>query len=133
MRGARSWPFAAMLLLAACAHKPPPPAPPAARPPVTRATLRLHAPADLDAHGDVVIPKDAIIHQGGLPGVFVLSPRGRARFRLIKIGAIGPRVAQILSGLRGNETLVLPPFRGVYDGSPIHPPITTRRGQHGSR
>ena len=132
MRGARSWPFAAMLLLAACAHKPPP-APPAARPPVTRATLRLHAPADLDAHGDVVIPKDAIIHQGGLPGVFVLSPRGRARFRLIKIGAIGPRVAQILSGLRGNETLVLPPFRGVYDGSPIHPPITTRRGQHGSR
>ena len=133
MRAARSWPFAAMLLLGACAHKPPPPAPPAARPPVTRATLRLPAPADLDAHGDVVIPKDAIIHQGGLPGVFVLSPRGRARFRLIKIGAIGPRVAQILSGLRGNETLVLPPFRGVYDGSPIHPPITTRRGQHGSR
>ena len=132
MRGVRSWPLAAMLLIAACAHTPPP-APPAVRPPVTRATLRLHTPTDLDAHGDVVIPKDAITHMGGLPGVFVLSPHGRARFRLIKIGATSARLAQVLSGLDGHETLVLPPFRGVYDGSPIHPPTTTRRGQHGSR
>ncbi len=133
MRGVRSWPLAAMLLIAACAHTPPPPAPPAVRPPVTRATLRLHTPTDLDAQGDVVIPKDAITHLGGLPGVFVLSPHGRARFRLIKIGATTARLAQVLSGLDGHETLVLPPFRGVYDGSPIHPPTTTRRGQHGSR
>ena len=133
MRGVRSWPLAAMLLIAACAHTPPPPAPPAVRPPVTRATLRLHTPTDLDAQGDVVIPKDAITHLGGLPGVFVLSPHGRARFRLIKIGTTSARLAQVLSGLDGHETLVLPPFHGVYDGSPIHPPTTTRRGQHGSR
>ncbi len=133
MNGARFWPLAAMLLLAACGHTAPPPAPPAVRPAVTRATLRLHTPADLDAHGDVVIPRDALVHQGSLPGVFVLSPHGRARFRLVKIGATTAGTAQILSGLDGNETLVLPPFSGVYDGTPVHPLATTTRGQHGSR
>ncbi|WP_298186115.1 hypothetical protein [Acidiferrobacter sp.] len=133
MRGAGCLPLAAMLLMVACARKPPMPAPAAARPTVTRATLRLQTPADLDTHGDVVIPMNAIVHQGSLPGVFVLSPHGRARFRLIKIGATRDGRAQILSGLNGNETLVLPPFHGVYDGSPVHPLTTTRRGQHGSR
>ncbi len=133
MNRAAPWPLALMLTLAACAHKAPPPSPPAARPAVARAVLRLHVPADLDAHGDVVIPRDAIVQQGSLPGVFVLGTRGCARFRLVKIGATTARVAQILSGLNGTETLVLPPFRGVHDGTPVHPQPTTTRGPHGSR
>ncbi len=133
MSRAKLRPLAMMLTLAACAHKAPPPSPPAVRPAATRAVLRLQIPADLDPHGDIVIPRDAIVHQGSLPGVFVLSDRGRARFRLVKIGATTARVAQILSGLSGTETLVLPPFRGVHDGTPIHPQAITTRGPHGRR
>lgn len=109
------------LFLNGCTHKPPRPAPPAARPVVARRTLTLRRPADLDAHGDVVIPRIAIVRRGGIPSVFVLSKHGRARLRLIKIGATTAHRAEILSGLNGDETLVLPPFRGVFDGSPIHP------------
>ncbi len=133
MSRTRLWPFAMMLALGACAHKAPPPSPPAVRPAVARAVLRLQGPADLDPYGNVVIPRDAIVHQGSLPGVFVLSGRGRARFRLVKIGATTAKTAQILSGLSGTETLVLPPFRGVHDGTPIHPQPITLRGQHGRR
>lgn len=133
MNRANLWPVAMMLALAACAPKAPPPSPPIVRPAVARAVLQLQVPADLDPHGDVVIPRDAIVHKGSLPGVFVLSKHKHARFRLVKIGATTAHAAQILSGLSGTETLVLPPFRGVHDGTPIHPQPTTIRGPHGSR
>ena len=108
-----------LLSLSACERHPPRPTAAPSLPRVTRATLTLRTPADLDAHGDVVIPRAAITKIGGIPGVFVLSAHGRARFRLIKIGATTSRQAEILSGLSGDETLVLPPFRHVYDGSPV--------------
>lgn len=121
MRAIRGALIATGLFLTGCTHKPPRPAPPAVRPVVRRPTLTLRRPADLDAHGDVVIPRAAIVYRGGIPSVFVLSQHGRARLRLIKIGATTTYRAEILSGLNGNETLVLPPFHGVYDGSPVHP------------
>ncbi|WP_298137193.1 hypothetical protein [Acidiferrobacter sp.] len=134
MRAAGRLALGAMLVLAACARRPPPPTPPAVRPPVTCATIRLRTPADLDAHGDVVIPRDVVVSLGGLPGVFILSPRGRARFRLIKIGATTAQTAQILSGLDGHETLIRPPRHGgIYDGTPVRPLITATRGPHGRR
>ena len=133
MNRARLWPFALMLALVACSHKAPPPSSRAVRPAVARPVLRLRGPADLDRYGNVVIPRDAIVHKGSLPGVFVLDARGRARFRLVKIGATTAQTAQILSGLTGTETLVLPPFRGVHDGTPIHTQPITLRGQHGRR
>ncbi|HUW98030.1 MAG TPA: hypothetical protein VMV40_04185 [Acidiferrobacter sp.] len=107
------------LALNACERRPPTPTPPVVLPVVVRATLTLQTPADLDAHGDVVIPMDAIVRRGGIPGVFVLSDHGLARFRLVKIGTTTTEKAQILSGLSGDETLVLPPFQDVYDGSPV--------------
>jgi len=108
-----------MLLLAGCKHQPPKPTPDAIRPTVTRAILHLKRPFDIDAHGDVVIPRQAITHRSGMPGVFVLSVHGRARFRLIKVGTVTAGRAEILSGLSGDEILVLPPFRGIYNGSPV--------------
>lgn len=111
---------AALLLgLSACHRHPPTPTRAPVLPIETQAVLTLHTPADLDPQGDIVIPKAAITHRGGLPGVFVLSRHHHALFRVIKIGTRNSRTAEILSGLSGNETLILPPFRRIYDGSPV--------------
>ncbi|MHB8254417.1 MAG: hypothetical protein ACYDEV_12130 [Acidiferrobacter sp.] len=109
----------AFLGLSACGRHPPKPAPPTMRPTVARATLTLRPSVNKDAHGDIVIPRIAITNRSGIPSVFVLSAHGRARLRLVKIGATTAHKAEILSGLSGNETLILPPFRDVYDGSPV--------------
>ncbi|MDA8390774.1 MAG: hypothetical protein M0Z76_08620 [Gammaproteobacteria bacterium] len=113
------------LLLAGCTGKPPAPSPEPPRPVVDRAVLTLSAAAHTPS-GNIMVPTDAIIDYAGLPGVFVLSAHDRARFRLIKVGKARNGKSEILSGLRGDETLVLPPFDGVFDGSPIH--ITRTEG-----
>ncbi len=95
------------------------PTPPDRLPVVTRRVLILRKAQDRDARGDVVIPRAAIATWGGIPGVFVLSRHERARFRMVKIGTTSATTAEILSGLSGNETLILPPFRHLYDGSPV--------------
>ena len=88
-------------------------------PVLTRRVFVLRKAQDHDTRGDIVIPRAAITTWGGVPGVFVLSRHGRARFRMLKIGTTSTTTAEILSGLSGTETLVLPPFRHLYDGSPI--------------
>ncbi len=119
MKRSRIWLAGLCLALAGCTHRPPPASPQPLRPTVDRAVLALSA-ADRTARGNIVIPTDSIVDYAGLPGVFVLDAHGRARFRLIKIGKPHDGTSEILSGLEGNETLVLPPFQGVFDGSPVH-------------
>ena len=108
-----------LLAFGACARHAPQPTPPNRLPVVARMVVVLRTPQDRDAHGDIVIPRSAITTLGGLPGVFILSHHGRARFRLVKVGTKGAATAEILSGLGGHETLILPPFRHLYDGSPV--------------
>ena len=55
----------------------------------------------------------------GIPGVFVLSEAGEARFRLVRPCRTSDSLVEILSGLHGNETLVLGDLAAVHDGSPI--------------
>lgn len=117
--------LSAILLLGGCTSQPPAASPQPARPTLDRAVLSLSA-TRRTASGNIVIPTNTIISYAGLPGVFVLSHHGRARFRLIKIGKALDGQSEILSGLRGDESLVLPPFQGVLDGSPIH--ITRTEG-----
>lgn len=82
----------------------------------------------------VSVPSAALIERGGIPGVFVLQAPAafpppakdadgkslpQARFRMVKVGkAIGDRV-EVLSGLAGDEVLVLGDLSQVHDGSPI--------------
>lgn len=63
------------------------------------------------------IPRAALVERGGIPGVFVLSEAGEARFRLVRPGRSSGTQAEILSGLHGNETLVLGDLSAVHDGS----------------
>lgn len=67
---------------------------------------------------DLLIPEKAIVMRGGVPGVFVLQDN-EARFRMVKPARQQGSQRQILSGLQGNETLVLGSLQEVHDGSPI--------------
>jgi hypothetical protein len=115
--------------VAGCEHATP--TPPTALPVIERpvVTLKTSAPG-----ARVLAPSAAVVERGGIPGVFVLrgaaafppptpdaegKPLPQARFRMVKTGKpVGHRI-EILSGLRGNETLVLGNLADVRDGSPL--------------
>jgi multidrug efflux pump subunit AcrA (membrane-fusion protein) len=119
----------AAALLAACEHpvpSPPPPAAPLVRPVVTLAARGTEA--------RLMLPTAAVVTRGGIPGVFVLQEaaafpppaRGEdgralpeARFRMVKTGKTSGNRVEILSGLGGDETLVLGALSNVHDGSPV--------------
>ena len=67
----------------------------------------------------IKIPRQALVERGGIPGVFVLSEAGEARFRLVRPGRTVDTQVEILSGLHGTETLVLGDLAAVHDGSPV--------------
>lgn len=104
----------AALLPGACSERPqatPFPELPALERPVAKVTARKDS--------NISVPRAALVERGGIPGVFVLSAEGQARFRMVKPGRMqGPQV-EVLSGLRGHEVLVLGDLKPVHDGSPI--------------
>jgi len=101
----------AVLLLAACGKKVQEPAPLAA---LARPVLILDAKA-----GRVLVPQSALVERGGIPGVYVLTEKNQARFRMVRTGKNMNDRVEILSGLRGSETLVVGDLRDVHDGSPV--------------
>jgi hypothetical protein len=106
----------AVLSLDGCQKKPP--TPPPSLPRVDRPVLSLHVkPEELLR---IRIPRQALVRHGGTPGVFVLSPAGEARFRMVRPGSVQGAQVNILSGLHGDETLVLGDLTEVHDGSPIN-------------
>jgi hypothetical protein len=100
--------------LAAC--EAPAPSPPLDLPVLERPVRTLTEPP-AGAPG-VLVPRAALVERGGLPGVFVLAD-GLARFRMVKTGKPRGALIEVLSGLHGDETLVLGELADVRDGSPI--------------
>ncbi|MEW6330699.1 MAG: hypothetical protein AB1560_04475 [Pseudomonadota bacterium] len=103
------------LALGGCDRKPPetPPSPPRLERPVL--TLNLKP----EATPRIKIPRAALVERGGIPGVLVLNETGEARFRLVRPGRTSGTQTEILSGLHGNETLVLGDLAAVHDGTPV--------------
>lgn len=101
----------AALLLTGCDKKAAEPVPLAA---LERPTLLLDAKT-----GRVLVPQAVLVERGGIPGVFVLTDKNQARFRMVRTGKSVNGRAEILSGLIGSETLVTGDLRDVHDGSPI--------------
>ena len=105
------------LPLAGCQKKPP--VPPPSLPQVDRPVLLLQVkPTELLG---IRIPRQALVERGGVPGVFVLSETGEARFRMVRAGKTSDTRVEILSGLSGNETLVLGDLAALHDGSTVTP------------
>ena len=104
-----------VLPLAGCQKRPP--AAPPSLPRVDRPVFSLNVkPEELLR---LRIPRQALVERGGIPGVFVLSPAGEARFHMVRLGNTRGTQVEILSGLHGDETLVLGSLADVHDGSPI--------------
>ena len=103
------------LLLAGCRQ--PAATPPLELPSQLRPVIKLKNPARPQALR-LNIPAGAYVERSGLPGVFVLSD-GQARFRMVRIGKRGAGQLEVLSGLSGDETLVLGDLAAIHDGTPI--------------
>ena len=104
-----------MLALAACHGEPG--TPPVSLPRLERPVVALHAkPGQLLK---ILVPRGALVERGGIPGVFVLSEAGEARFRMVRAGDTRGAQTEILSGLHGDEMLVLGDLSAVHDGTPI--------------
>jgi hypothetical protein len=103
------------LALAGCHGKPG--TPPVSLPPLVRPLLALHVNAD--DRLKIRAPRAALVERGGIPGVFVLNEAGEARFRMVRAGTVNGARVDILSGLHGDETLVLGDLSAVHDGTPI--------------
>lgn len=107
--------FILLLVAAGCGKKEPPTAPATALSrPVVTLTLR---------NGRVLAPQTAITERGAIPGVFVLDPAQTARFRMVRTGRTADGRVEVLSGLTGDETLVIGDLRDIRDGSAITPVI----------
>lgn len=107
--------FLSVVWLPACQKKPevPPPSLPKVERPVH--VLNFKTGTTLT----VRIPHQTLVERGGVPGVFVLSQDGRARFRMVRTGRFLASQVEILSGLLGNETLIRGDLTAVHDGSPV--------------
>ena len=108
------------VVLSAC-HAAPTPTPPVTLPTLSLPVTTLTADANAQ---NLWVPRDAVILRNGIPGVYVLHD-GRARFRMVRRGRTDGARVQVLSGLRGDETLVLAGSAEVHDGSPVVARTTT--------
>lgn len=66
----------------------------------------------------ILIPLSAVLVRNGISGVFVLE-KNEARFRMVRSGKKNAGKVEILSGLFGNETLLVGGLEAVHDGSPV--------------
>lgn len=78
------------------------------------ARVRFHgATASAPADGPVVIPAAAVLRRGELTAVYASDGRGGFTLRQIRLGRSlpGGEAVEVLSGLKGDETLALDPVR----------------------
>jgi len=67
----------------------------------------------------VVVPEPAVIRRGQLTGVWVVGDQGRASLRWVRLGrAVGDQV-EVLSGLEGDETVVVSATVPLAEGDKV--------------
>jgi len=63
-----------------------------------------------------VVPKNALVWRGSLPGIYVINPDNKRELRLVRVGDdVGSDGIAILSGLRAGERVVV---KGAGGGDP---------------
>ncbi len=67
----------------------------------------------------VVVPKDAVVERDGKPFLFVVKA-GKARQCPVEVGLTDRTNAEIRSGLRPGESVVIVGAEGLKDGDPVH-------------
>jgi hypothetical protein len=67
----------------------------------------------------MAIPSSAIVRQGQLTGLFVVTPEHTARFRLIRMGRNLGDMVEVLSGLSEGTRFVVNPSPELVDGARV--------------
>jgi RND family efflux transporter MFP subunit len=67
----------------------------------------------------ILIPAEAVLHQGHLTGIFLLDDENIARFRLIRTGRELDGNIEVLSGLTPGIRFVSDPPPTLVDGTPV--------------
>lgn len=83
---------------------------------IARPMIKISAASAGDL--SISIPRAALLVRNGISGVFVLE-KNEARFRMVRSGKKNADKVAILSGLFGNETLLVGGLEAVHDGSPV--------------
>lgn len=66
-----------------------------------------------------VVPADAVIVRGQLRGVFIVDANGLAQLRWVRLGDKFGDDVEIISGLSGNETIVLSSAKTLAEGDKV--------------
>jgi multidrug efflux pump subunit AcrA (membrane-fusion protein) len=73
----------------------------------------------VEAGPALVVPAAAVLRRGQLQIVFTIEASGRARMRPIVVGSTNDAAAEILSGLRSGELVVVKPPASLVDGAAV--------------
>ncbi|MBS1670895.1 MAG: efflux RND transporter periplasmic adaptor subunit [Bacteroidetes bacterium] len=65
---------------------------------------------------NVMIPKSALVEQGQLTGVYVISSQNTALLRWIKTGRVSENKIEVISGLQPNEVYITSAEGRLYNG-----------------
>lgn len=67
----------------------------------------------------MIIPKNALIHQGQLSGIYTVSESGTALLRWLRLGRSFGDSVEVLSGLQPEERYIISAQGKLYNGAPI--------------
>lgn len=68
---------------------------------------------------NIMIPKTALVEQGQLTGVYVVSSQQTAVLRWIRIGKVVGDKVEVLSGLSAEETYIISSNEKLYNGAKV--------------
>ena len=69
-------------------------------------------------HRAIAVPESAVVRRGQIEAVFVVA-RGQARLRIVRIGRAAEGRAEVLSGLRAGEAVVVTHAERLVDGQRV--------------
>jgi len=69
--------------------------------------------------GNILVPKEAIVRQGQLTGIYTVSAQNTAILRWLRLGRTFGTQVEVLSGLEAGEDFVLSADSKLYNGAPL--------------
>lgn len=67
----------------------------------------------------IAVPQAAIVQRGQLTGVFIVSPDGTVRFRIVTTGKTSEGIVEVLSGLNEGDEIVSSDAGRLTDGAKV--------------
>jgi RND family efflux transporter MFP subunit len=72
-----------------------------------------------EAGGSLLVPREAIVQQGQLSGIYTVSSQNTALLRWLRLGRSFGDQVEVLSGLEPGEVFILSAESKLYNGAPV--------------